>query len=234
MAARPSLPLGLCLLFASLLAGCAKQDNSPFPTDPGRWWYYQTRTKILKDVSEQRLLISNLARDQHSFQQRRQANWDHQFRFTDQGLVHQQYFNRGQGMGTLREASALVLPQRLAVGEAWTFTSALHLIESRTFATEDHLGHRPLPVTMHAKIAALDDTVRVPAGRYTGCIKVEASGETTVPTDRGNAIATVKAEQHEWYAPGVGLVRLTRKETADSQFRDKGEYTQELLQTDRH
>ena len=233
MAARFPAHLLLYLIFASLLAGCAQQDNSPFPTNPGRWWYYQTRTQILKDVSEQRLLISNLTRDEHSFQQRRQANWDHQFGFTGKGLVHQQYFNRGEGMGTLREASALVLPQRLVVGEAWTFTSALHLIESRTFATEDHLGHRPLPVTMHAKITAVDDTVRVPAGRYTGCIKVEASGETTVPTDRGNAIATVKAEQQEWYAPGVGLVRLTRKETSDSQFLDKGEYTQELLQTDR-
>ena len=234
MSARLTLPPLLCLIFASLLIGCAKQDNAPFPTDPGRWWYYQTRTQILKDVSEQRLLISNLARDQHSFQQRRQASWDHQFGFTGKGLVHQQYFNRGEGMGTLREVNALVLPQTLAVGEAWTFSSALHLIESRTFATEDHLGHRPLPLVMHAKIAAIDDTVRVPAGRYTGCIRVEASGETTVPTDRGSSTATVKAEQQEWYAPGVGLVRLTRKETSDSQFLDKGEYTQELLQTARN
>ncbi len=223
--------LAFLLPLFSLLGGCAPQDASPVPTDPGRWWYYQTRAQILKEVSEQRLLVTNLGRDENFLRQRRQANWDHRYEFTGEGLLHTQYFNRGEGMGALRESPALLLPKTIAVDEQWTFTSALRLIESRTFAPEDRLAFRPLPITMKATIKALNDTVNVPAGRYRDCIRVEAVGETQVPTDRGTSFAVVRAEQTEWYKPGVGLVRMVRKETSDSRFLDKGQYTQELLET---
>lgn len=223
--------LAFFLTLISFLSGCAPKDASPVPADPGRWWYYQTRAKVLKDVTEQRLLVTNLGRDENFLRQRRQANWDHRYQFTNDGLLHTQYFNRGEGMGALRESPALLLPKKIAVDEQWTFTSALKLIESRTFAPEDRLAFRPLPVTMTATIKTLDDSVNVPAGRFRGCILVEAVGETTVPTDRGTSFAVVRVEQREWYKPGVGLVRMVRKETSDSRFLDFGEYTQDLLET---
>jgi len=223
--------LALLLPLISLLGGCAPKDAAPVPTDPGRWWYYQTRAKVLKEITEQRLLVTNLGRDENFLRQRRQANWDHRYQFTGEGLMHTQYFNRGEGMGALRAAPALVLPKNIAVDERWTFTSALKLIESRTFAPEDRLAFRPLPVTMTATIKSLDEAVNVPAGRFRGCIRVDAEGETQVPTDRGTSFAVVRVEQSEWYKPGVGLVRMVRKESSDSRFLDRGEYTQELLET---
>ncbi len=227
----PPTALGLLLMLSSLLFACTDNDLSPYPTDPGRWWYYQTRSQILKEVTEQRLLISNLSRDEHLLRQRRQASWDHQLRFTREGVLHQQYANRGDGMGALQGSNALVLPARLEVGERWDFTSALRLIEARTFAPEDRLTIRPLPVTLHARITAVDEVVKVPAGRYVNCIRVEARGETEVPTDHGTAKAVVRADQTEWYAPGVGLVRMRRQESSDSSFLARGEYSQELLET---
>jgi hypothetical protein len=62
-------------------------------------------------------------------------------------------------------------------------------------------------------------------------VKVEATGLTLVPADRGNLEVEVRVTQTEWYAPGVGLVKSTRAETADSPFLRSGEYVQELLET---
>ena len=223
--------MALFLFLSTLLSGCAPQDAAPVPADPGRWWYYQTRAQILMEITEQRLLVTNLGRDENFLRQRRQANWDHRYQFTGEGLLHTQYFNRGEGMGTLRESPALLLPKDIAVDRQWTFKSTLKLVESRTFAPEDRLAFRPLPVNMTATIKSVDDAVSVPAGRFRGCIRVEAEGSTEVPTDRGTRSATVQVKQTEWYKPGVGLVRVARKETSDSQFLHNGEYTQDLLET---
>ena len=70
----------------------------------------------------------------------------------------------------------------------------------------------------------------MPAGRFDDCIRVEATGVTLVPADRGSLEVEVKVTQTEWYAPGVGLVKSTRLEAAESPFLRNGEYLQELLE----
>jgi len=42
-------------------------------------------------------------------------------------------------------------------------------------------------------------------------------------------MAKVTVEHHEWYAPGVGLVKATRSESAESPFLKAGYYAQELV-----
>jgi hypothetical protein len=50
-----------------------------------------------------------------------------------------------------------------------------------------------------------------------------------VPTDRGNGSATVSVEVREWYAAGVGLIKLERSEHSTSSFLKSGQQRWELL-----
>lgn len=212
----------LCWPHASLADASAH-----FPATPGRWWYYSTAATILEEAHVQRLFVANVANDGQTLIQRRQGGWDHFYSLGRKGILHKSYIDRHGGRA--REAEALLLPATLAVGQSWTFDSQLRLIESRTFSAEDRLGGRYHPVPMTAEVKALNDTIEVPGGRFHGCIRVEAKGAALVRADRGSVEVEVRAAQTEWYAPGVGLVRVTRKETSESPFLRNGEYVQELL-----
>jgi hypothetical protein len=234
-APRPRAPRPtLLLLFICALSagGAARAASAPelFPASPGRWWYYSTQTRILDEERRQRLFVANVAFDGRTLLQRRQGGWDHLYAIGDDGIAHRSYLNRRGGGREAREANALLLPQPASEGANWQYRSRLRLIESRTFAAEDRLGGRYLPVELDARVAATDVTVEVPAGRFRGCVRVEASGRALVPADRGNLEVEVAVSQTEWYAPGVGLVKSVRAETADSPFLRSGEYRQELLE----
>ncbi len=211
-----------------LFAACsAPSDDSPFPDEPGRWWYYRTGTVIRGEPQEQRFYVKNLRSNGPTFIQRRQAKWDHMYVHTARGIVHQGYIDRTSGRA--REAGALVLPARPVVGAKWTASSQLGLIESRTFAPEDRLRGRHLPVELEATVASTDAAVDTPAGHFAHCIRVDSQGTATVLTDRAHTEVQVTVEQQDWYAPGIGLVKTIRREHADSNFLRDGSYALELL-----
>ena len=223
----------ICALVCLLALGPARAAVAPdvFPANPGRWWYYSTVVKVLDEQRQQRMFIANVAFDGRTLLQRRQGGWDHLYAIGDDGVSHQAYINRRAGGREAREAPATLLPLPLVNGASWQYRSRLRLVETRTFAAEDRLGNRYLPVDLSARVTATDATVEVPAGRFRDCVKIEATGVTLVPADRSNLEVEVRVTQTEWYAPGVGLVKTTRAETADSPFLRNGEYVQELLET---
>jgi hypothetical protein len=223
----------VAVLGCLLLAGHARAADAPdvFPANPGRWWYYSTFVKVLDEQRRQRMFVANVGFDGRTLLQRRQGGWDHLYAIEEDGVSHQAYVNRRAGGRDAREAFATLLPLPPVVGASWQYRSRLRLIEARTFAADDRLGNRHLPVDLSASVAATDATVEVPAGRFHDCVQVEATGLTLVPADRGNLEVEVRVTQTEWYAPGVGLVKTMRAETADSPFLRSGEYVQELLET---
>ena len=64
------------------------------------------------------------------------------------------------------------------------------------------------------RIVSTTETVTVPAGNYTNCVKVSASGESSGTYDFGFRRLPIrqKINVDSWYAPGVGLVLSTRTE----------------------
>ncbi len=221
--------LAACSALSETRAAAAT-GASLFPTTPGLWWYYATETKVRDEPRRQRLFVANVAYDGRTLLQRRQGAWDHLYAVGDEAVEHQAYLYRMGGGKQAREAPAVLLPVPPRPGAAWQFKTRLRLIESRTFAAEDRLGNRYLPVDMTASIADDDVAVSVPAGLYDGCVRVEAVGRTLVPADRGSLEVEVTVIQTEWYAPGVGLVKTVRVEQSDSPFLKNGEYVQELLE----
>ena len=224
----------LIAVVAALLAGCSQADRTFFPTETGRWWYYETRAEVRSETNRQRLFVANLRQEGDRLIQRRQAGQQHVYSITSDGPRHEGFSEGGAGdTSAVQETQALVLPAHPAAGQRWEFKSRLRVIESRTFAPEDRLARLPLGLTLQATVAAIDETVQVPAGRYTHCVRVDSTGKMNVPVDHAQSFVEVTAEQREWYAPGVGLVRLERKEHAESTFLQNGSYVQELLATGR-
>jgi hypothetical protein len=70
-------------------------------------------------------------------------------------------------------------------------------------------------------IAATDETVMVPAGTFSGCIRLKVIGTAQVNLTSGPA--TIKVQGDEWYAPEIGFIKGAFRETVNS-----GEVTTEL------
>lgn len=226
------------LAFAAVLAGCSgPTDQSLFPLTPGRNWYYQARTMVRDEPHDQRIVVTNtVAKEVPGAKlatQRRQMAWDYYFKETERGIFRIGSTDRRENGPRTAEEEVMILPHDVKDGTSWTVTSRLELVESRTFSADDKIVGRYYPVRLSAQVAAHDETVKVPAGSFSHCVRVDATGETSVRVDRGNGTAPVKVTQQDWYAPGVGLVKSTRLEHSDSTFLRPGTYTQELVSFER-
>ena len=83
-------------------------------------------------------------------------------------------------------------------------------------------------ISLVYRIVGLHGLMQVPAGRFDNCVRVEAAG--TMPVEeRTRGIKQITIEQTEWYAPDVGLVKMTRKEYTTPD-KIKAEMTQELIE----
>ena len=130
---------------------------------------------------------------------------------------------------TWEPAPQKILPLQPKVGDSWTVDSRLGLIESRTFARQDRLRNRTIPVALRYEIYSSEESITVPAGTFDNCLALRATGSVVVRTDRGNASAEVLVTRQDWYAPGVGLVKSVRVEESESPFLKSGSYEQALL-----
>lgn len=232
----PSLalrPLRLLSLACALwLSGCGGAADSYFPLEQGRWWEYAVAVTILDETARQKELVRNAG----------EGRWEGEpvrlrehpggavslYQAMDEG-VRRVATRAPEASEVLADAPGhFVLREPLAVGTAWQLTSRLSLIESRTFEPNDRIIRRRVPVTLNYAVEAVNDTVSVPAGRFEGCLRVRAAGSAVVLVDRGLESAVVEVEAYDWYAPGVGLVKSTRREFSDSKFLKSGEYQLEL------
>lgn len=223
----------LCALIGLALAACADTGSDYYPLDDGRWWYFQTTTTILDEHRDQRFIVSNFGSGTYAgkpvFVQRQSSGRDIYLSRGPRGIERVGVRQNSSGQDPAA-APALILPAELSTESRWTVQTHLALIESRTFARQDKLLNLDLPVQLSMSVAATDETVEVPAGRFNDCVRIEGTGMRSVRVDRGNASAEVHVTHREWYAPGVGLIKSARMETSDSPFLKAGEYSQLLLQ----
>lgn len=85
---------------------------------------------------------------------------------------------------------------------------------------------------MHYRVAASNIAVSVPAGNFDNCLLVEGEAKMTIFADPLTGYEDVVVKTKEWYAPGVGLVKLERTEPLKTRVFEGGSVLFELLEFD--
>lgn len=219
--------LRCALLFAlSAAGGCGQDGDDYYPLAAGRWWYYTIDETILDEARSARYLVRNLAPrevgERRVVPQAVQTASVDFITHDEAGIVRVAHQRAGRPGVGVDDPPRVLLPAVLDDDRRWQVASTLGLIESRTFERADRVILRRLPVTLTKHVADRDAEVVVPAGRFTHCVRIAGEGRASVPTDRGTATAEVLVESSEWYAPGVGLVKVERRESSDSAFLKPG------------
>lgn len=142
-------------------------------------------------------------------------------------------------IGYYRESEAvmlqqpiLLLPQPLQVGDEWQAPVTTHLLEWRKHSLEK--GRRPYEKTFLAdfRCEALDERIKIPAGTFTNVARVSVRGNQPFEYGGLPQRSVIHVEMTRWYAPGVGLIKSERRESADSRELNPGEATMVLERID--
>lgn len=125
------------------------------------------------------------------------------------------------------EPARWVLKAPYSVGTEWSTPTVPYLLQKRNeYPRELRNTHR---LAMQWRIAAVDETVETPAGRFQPCLRVEGVGQLNLYTDPVHGFSDVPITGKEWYCRGVGLVKWERHETVPSGFFVGGSVSAELL-----
>jgi uncharacterized protein DUF3108 len=219
------------LLFCLLCISCSKKDISYFPLSEGYKWQYDV-TLITRDgLDKQKYLLNNLGETNlnGSLVYLRQSldGTKLYYSVSDEGIS---YLGSVENQGInpeINEDKQLVFPASLSVGTVWEQSTTTKLLK-KTGPPQKTEFKIIADVPLEVKIEALDESVTVPAGRFDKCMKITMTGSSF--KDAGNyvGLTLVDVEQTNWYAPGVGLIKMERKETTQRKALDKGSLLIEL------
>lgn len=116
----------------------------------------------------------------------------------------------------------LLLPQPLTENSRWQAPLTTHLLEWRKHSLEKS-GRRfqkTFTATFHCE--SLDERVKTPAGTFDKVARLSGRGQETIEYGSLQEHAVIHVELTRWYAPGVGLIKSTRREYADSRELNPG------------
>jgi len=235
MPLRPGYPARLPgAVFATLLmlAGCGDPSETLFPLEAGRYWNYTVTTTVLDETARSTLEVRALGVVDGEAGPVGVIEYPGNARgYYLSGVdgVRRVATRRGADGRVRSDGPAhFILRSPYAAGTSWSLPSQLTLIESIFYEAGERIREREVAVTLQYSIASAAETVTVPAGTFSGCLKVTASGSAIVRVNQGANFGHVDVEHVDWYAPGVGLVRSERRETSDSPYLKPGTYVQEL------
>lgn len=220
---KKHFPLLNIFLLVFFITGCGKHENSYFPTKVGLSWTYQYSLKdshgILKmhtletrEISGKKVIpiVAEAQMTSTSFVVE-----------TDTGI----YDIASQSM---KDAEPQILPSPkcrlkfpLKVGTTWGVFENTWLLSSYMFKAEKI-------VPCNSTIESLNETVTVPAGTFSNCLKVKTQGRSfIVISSWGSQPMPFEITMFEWYAPGVGLIKAIYKQKTDNNL-FSGEFDEQL------
>lgn len=229
----------ILIIFIFCLTAC-KTSISPddyFPLHRGVAWEYQVTEDLTDSIKTRQFFIENLGPVLlgHEYEGRpvilrrtSDGTWyyilaekDGFYRIAKRTLV--------ETKPRFDKSKRKILPAKseLVIGQSWaaeTVTYALHSIPS--YNVPDPAGKR---IHMAYEIASITDTVDVPAGKFENCIRIEGEETVKLYVDPKLGYQYIHIKHTEWYAPGVGLVKLVREEPLDVEMFKGGRIQFELV-----
>lgn len=225
-----------CLSFACVLSILATlttvacNENVPdyFPLKKGQSWTYEIVMEGVRGHEVQKSFVTNLG----------SLNLDGQVlsaRLLHNGQTHY-YKNKADGLARVatkkpedelywEAAPSYLFHYPLVPSTGWHQEEKTFLLQLRLFNAD---VNAKIPMLMYYRIESMDETVKVPAGVFTDCMKVTGRGKTSIRGRFSEGFIELTVETLDYFAPGVGLVKSERLETSSHPRLEGGEYVKEL------
>lgn len=205
--------LAALLLFAG--AGCDDDLTTYYPMDEGRTWNYRVSVSQDGESVSANAVVANLATadvlGRTGVPQRSELFGQTVVRYLTErsdGIV--EYAQQsGDTAPVAKDRPDYVLKIPIVPGTSWSSS------------WQSTTGGTPVDFPTVKAISTIRETVIVPAGTFADCLRIRIAGKNELGLPKGQTIIEVRGE--EWYAPGVGFIKGTFRETVNH-----GEATTEL------
>lgn len=214
----------LCIVVClGFLVGChsGAPSSTYFPLDAGHRWTYSVTTQtdggvIERETLEMRTLgaSSDAVEGGRAWRRRSDSGIDYWLRADDTGIYRVASKNDLEEQPRQDKPQRFVLRAPFVQGTQWQASTTAYLLMRRNeFPREVRHKHPSIPMTF--QIEAVDETVDVPAGRFTQCLRVRGRATLRLYADPVRGWRDMPLTTIEWYCRGVGLVRVQRDEPAE-------------------
>ncbi len=231
----------ITLLTISSLTLTACQEHEDFtyyPLAKKLRWYYQTSMIYKRRSIESKLIIENLGKESYDgqtvFTKRNHAGQNTFFFQTKDAILRNTEEPSLDNIDSSNE-NHFILPTNIKTGDAWQLVSRPYVMEHAleyevALQTSTPGLKLSKPLQMDFQIESVNETVEVPAGRFSNCIKIVGAGTCYMSASGGNFSGSVEinVDHKDWYCPGVGLTRTERTETDPSKMIEAVTYLLEL------
>ena len=223
----PPLKL-LVFLSAFFLSACDESRDSLFPLDDGLRWTYDVtlESQAATTVTQRSVEIAG---------RKTLDGMEYTIRRWDDGV---DYYVAETQKGFFRAGTRTFLKviERLDTEPRYMLKAPFEAQTAWTESINSHLMYRSGPIspvgekasliTMHYAIETTDAEVTVPFGKFSNVVLVV--GNAIVDSTTSGQRTAVPVTTREWFAPGVGLVKMERHEHAKSADQQGGHFTLEL------
>ena len=234
----PRLGRAAAAIFVSLAllagAGCRLGGGSGYFPLNANWTWRYTMVSEIKKIKKERteMVVANLGatmlEDQKVVPRIYEDGHRYYYADHDDGIVL--VADRSVGSKTAaEEPGQFVLKHPLEPGTTWPVSSQTYLLRRQIFSpTAVIMVPITVPIPMTYTIESKEDVVRVAAGTFRNCLRVH--GKATATRNLGERIGDgeVVVDVVEWFAPGVGLIKMVRSEETRPDSIPTGTMTMEL------
>lgn len=227
----------LIMLIASVgLIGCSDkpEPNDYFPLQEGLSWQYRYQLTTSAKQEKGIYTVTNLGMTKIASEtaiiRRTNTGRDYYLIQKPDGIYRYASRTLFETHPVVDEPKRLVLPIPYldSSDRLWSSTTTSYVIH-RTGPSTVNSANPTKDLVMNYRIASQDETVVVPAGKFEHCLLVEGKTTLTLFADPMTGYTDVPIKTREWYAPGVGLVKLERTEPLETSVYKGGSYVFELL-----
>jgi len=224
-----------------LLVSCNSSQNKPsdmndyFPLEKGRFWEYRVETNYTEtEPTYSSLRIENIGKktigDQTFWVRRTSNGTDYYLRKDSDGVFRYGKRNIIEKHPSMDANKRMVLPLPLPdrSGKSWsvlTQSYTIHRILPNYEPPNENIARFHMTYTLES----LDEEVTVPAGSFKKCLLIEGQAQIDQLVGANTGNGTIEMTTREWYAPGIGLVKLERIEPLDGEVFKGGKITLQLM-----